>query len=470
VADLTVPLAVISLRWIEGLCAALMLAPLAFFLACACYLCLLLCVAASRRGRIARLSPLRSLAASRQSQPAQPNPASGGEVPRIVLLIPAHDEELVIGAALAPLAGLDYPRDRYRVVVIADNCSDRTAAIAREHGAEAMERCDPSARGKGYALAWALDRLCGEERGASLEPAASEAGSGDRGPEPARGDAGSGEGGFDAVVIIDADTLVAPNMLRIFAEKLRAGDSAIQARYDVLNAGETWRTRLMSCALALAHIVKPLGRERLGLSDGLKGNGMCFARSVVAAVPWSGESITEDIEYTIRLCRAGYRVAFAPETAVWAQMPTTAKESASQRERWEGGRYRLIARYAPALLLESLRRRSPALFDRALDLMIPPFAEMVAAPCVLLTVCAVAALALHTQLFALLAVGWGVVLVLQAGYLAGGMWVARMPMSIAAAVLCAPGYMLWKFGLYAAMLLSRSAVPWKRTARRKLDA
>src|SRR5262249_7462870 len=156
-------------------------------------------------------------------------------------------------------------------------------------------------------------------------------------------------------------------------------------------------------------------------------NGMCFARGIVERIPWSGESITEDIEYTLRLCRAGCRVAFLPEATVWAQMPTTGAQAASQRRRWEGGRYRLLVTGAPRLLRGSLRRRDRVLFDRAAELIIPPFAEMFAVPAALLALCALAAWTLDWRWAAGLALAWAVLLSLQAGYLFGGMWVARIP-------------------------------------------
>jgi cellulose synthase/poly-beta-1,6-N-acetylglucosamine synthase-like glycosyltransferase len=431
--------------------------PLVFWTCCALHLWRLLLAALPARGQVPELRP-----------PVLPvgTPGETGSIPatafseasfgksagcaRFVLLIPAHNEELLLGAALDTLHGLDYPRDAYRVLVIADNCTDRTAEIARAHGAAVLERFDTVRIGKGYALETALQALL-------CEP-------GDD-PQARRLRALSD---FDAVVILDADTVVSPNLLTVFAAGLAAGHKAMQARYDVLNAGESWRSRLMTCALALAHLVKPLGRERLGLSDGLKGNGMAFAREVVERVPWSGESITEDIEYTLRLCRAGYRVAFTPGATVWAQMPTTGAQAVSQRKRWEGGRYRLLVTVAPHLLREGLQRRSRILLDRALELIIPPFAEMFAVPVALFCVCALAAALFGWRSAGWLAWGWAAVLGLQAGYLAGGLWVARVPARVAAAILRAPLYILWKFGVYAVMAVRGSAGGWKRTERRKL--
>ena len=242
----------------------------------------------------------------------------------------------------------------------------------------------------------------------------------------------------------------------------------MQARYEVLNVNESWRTRLMSCALALVHIVKPLGREHLGLSEGLKGNGMAFVREICETISWSGASITEDIEYSLRLCRDGYRVQFVPEAAVWAQMPTTAAQSRSQRQRWEGGRYHLMFSVAPKLFRESLVRRNRILRDRAIELWIPPFAEMFALPILFLGISLLCGSLGGVSFARHMALIWGILLLLQALYLFLGMWVARVPASVALSILAAPFYILWKFGVYGTMLLHRSAGGWKRTERKEL--
>lgn len=410
--------------------------PLAFFACCVLALWRLLLAALPARSQVVTLTP-PELGQARTGAGTQAGMPRGDS--RFALLIPAHNEELLLGAALDSLKRLDYPVDRYRIVVIADNCSDRTAEIARGRGATALERTDTVRIGKGYALEWALETLREDDTFA-----------------------------FDAVVILDADTLVSPNLLTAFDAGLGSGHRAMQARYEVLNTSESWRTRLMACALALAHILKPLGRERLGLSDGLKGNGMCFARSVVEEVPWSGESITEDIEYTLRLCRAGIRVAFLPNAAVWAQMPTTGAQAVSQRKRWEGGRYRLLFTVAPRLLGEGFQKRSRLLRDRAMELIIPPFAELFALPLLFLGVCAAAGGGLGWRWAQGLAGAWAVILLLEAGYLFGGLWIARVPSKIALSILFAPVYIVWKFGVYAVMMAGRSAGGWKRTERREL--
>lgn len=438
----------------EALFAIALLVPFVFFAGCVAYLWGLGLCALPGRSKLVSLSPLKTASASAgKSESSELNSKDesslfeSGEPKRFVVLIPAHNEEVLIGVALASLVNLNYPKDFFDIVVIADNCKDATAKIAKESGAIALERFDLEKIGKGFALEWALERLLSANPEAYLSAAAT----------------------FDAVVILDADTQVAPNLLKAFAQAINSGEKAMQARYEVLNPEESWRTRLMCCALSLVHIVKPLGRERLKLSDGLKGNGMCFTREVVMKVPWSGASITEDIEYALRICREGYRVAFLPGSAVWAQMPTTGAQSVTQRKRWEGGRYHLLFQTAPSLLKEGIRRKNPVLLDRAAELIIPPFAEMFAFPFLLMIVSFVARYAYHWQTALWYGVGFATLLLMQAVYLFGGMWIAKVPSNIAFSALCAPAYIVWKFAVYAVMLVTRSSGGWKRTERRSLD-
>jgi 1,2-diacylglycerol 3-beta-glucosyltransferase len=260
------------------------------------------------------------------------------------VVIPAHNEELVLEPVLRRLMDVRYPRANFDVVVIADNCSDGTAEVAHAWGARVLERFDPTARGKGRALAYAFTALRAEC--------------------------------FDAYVILDADTLVDPDLLTVFNRYLEMGHRIMQAHYDVLNPFETQRTALMHVAFRIFNYVRPLGRRRLGLSTGLKGNGMCFAKSVIERYPWNAFSLAEDIEYTTTLLLNGEQIVFAPEAQVWAQMPTGRVQGTTQRMRWEGGRLQLARRDGPRLVLQGLRRFDPIIFDWGMDLVIPPLAVL----------------------------------------------------------------------------------------------
>jgi cellulose synthase/poly-beta-1,6-N-acetylglucosamine synthase-like glycosyltransferase len=355
------------------------------------------------------------------------------------VLIPAHDEEMVIQAALDQFANIYYPSSLYKVVVIADNCTDRTVEIVRSSRFTILERTNNIQKGKGFALAWAIEKLIRDDNV------------------------------IDAFIIMDADSVLSPNFLQVMNSLLEEGYDAMQARYTVMNSDENWRTRLMTCALDLAHHVKPLGRRVLGLSDGLKGNGMCFSCKVLRQVPWSGESITEDIDYALRLAESKIRVIYCPEASVKAQMPVTASQAKTQRERWESGRYGLVSR-SISLIKKALKEKNLLLLDRSLDLLIPPFAEFLALPLLMLffTFLSGKALGFIVIIHALM-IGWITVLAAQLLYLALGLFLAKTPWKAVASLLFAPIYILWKFFLYGGLILHKNTGEWKRTERRSMD-
>ena len=265
--------------------------------------------------------------------------APAGFVPdlRIQVLVPAHNEAAGIARTVKSLGALRYPVELRRLLVIADNCSDETAALARQAGAQVLERHDLEARGKGYALAFAYGHCVREDW-------------------------------CDAVAVVDADTVASENLLADFAAHFQRGAPALQADYGVLNANDSWRTRLLSVAFTLFHAGRSSARERLGLSCGLRGNGMGFRVDTLKAVPHRAFSVVEDLEYGIDLGEAGMRVTYVGSAHVWGEMARSEKTSRSQRRRWEGGRRALVSQRLIRLLRESLRLRSLVLFDLALDL------------------------------------------------------------------------------------------------------
>ncbi|MFM7322165.1 MAG: glycosyltransferase family 2 protein [Armatimonadota bacterium] len=369
---------------------------------------------------------------------------------RVAVVVPAHDEELVLGETLRGIAAQRWPSERLSVVVVADNCTDGTARIAREAGAVVMERTDPVERGKGFALAWAFGRLLGSD---SPIP----------GPVP------------DAFVILDADTWAEPTMVEQLVAALPDGANglaAVQGRYGVLNPEGGWRAALMSAAFELCNHVRLLGIDRLGASVGLKGNGMIFSRATLERVPWTGRSVTEDIDYGLDLLEHhGVRVRYAPDAVVRAQMPVTAGQGASQRARWEGGRYRLMRRRVPQLLLAAVRRRDARLIAAALDLSALPLAEIVALLCVGGAGLAAGGSSMLPAVRFALAGALGTSALALAAYVLFGMRVAGAGPEAYRALLRVPMYVLWKLTLYVRRRASGAAKPagaddeWVRTER-----
>jgi len=260
---------------------------------------------------------------------------------RFDILVPAHNEAAVIGRTIASLRQLDWPRDGFRILVIADNCDDDTADLARDAGATVIERRDDARRGKGYAV----------EAGIA---------------HSARG------GRADAMVFIDADTVVTPNLLSACAARIEAGAEAMQVHYGVLNPNDSWRTRLVTMAYGASHAVRSRARERMGASCGLRGNGMCLTHALLKRHPFQVYSMTEDLEYGIQLGLAGVRVHYIDEASADAELVASGGASATQRQRWESGR-RMVARsYTGKLLRAAWQRRSGVCLELALDLLTPP--------------------------------------------------------------------------------------------------
>jgi cellulose synthase/poly-beta-1,6-N-acetylglucosamine synthase-like glycosyltransferase len=203
-------------------------------------------------------------------------------LPRFAFIIPAHDEEGQIADTVRSCLAVDYDPKLVSVTVIADNCTDQTARAAREAGAVVVERTDPARRSKGYALEY----LLGGDHRFLNGPAA------------------------DAVVVIDADTVVDAEILRAFARSLTAGVEWVQGYLTVRNPDLSWRTRLMTHAFSLINGVWLSGLEGLGLSVSLRGNGMCLATCALERCPWEAHGLAEDIEFSWVLRTAGERVVF----------------------------------------------------------------------------------------------------------------------------------------------------------------
>jgi len=288
---------------------------------------------------------------------AAPKPSS--RTIKFDVFVPAHNELPVIERVVHSLKQLDWPADRFRIIVIADNCTDATATLARQAGALVFERHDMELRGKGYALAYAFARS-------------------------------AAEGWADAVVVIDADAEVSTNLLEAFAARIERGAPAVQAHYGVLNPMASWRTRLMTIATAAFHIVRSRARERLGLSCGIRGNGWCVTHRLLERVPYQAYSLAEDLEYGIEIGLAGLRVHYADEAHSNADMVSSAQIADKQRQRWERGRFELIRAKTLPLLRAALLRRSAVCFDLALDLLVLPL-SYVALSVMVFTLCAAAA-------------------------------------------------------------------------------
>ncbi len=358
--------------------------------------------------------------------PSRAVPARGNAV-KLAVVTPAHDEEAGIGDTIASLRACDHPLAAGDHYVIADNCTDRTAEIAAAAGCTVLERHDDARRGKGYALNFAFDHLRG--------------------------------GDYDALVVVDADTRVDPGFLDAIRARFAQGAAAVQTAYRVGNPEMGRRPRLMHIAFLAFNYLRPLSRTRAGFSCGILGNGFALATTTLAEIPYDSFSIVEDLEYHIRLVRSGRRVAFIPEVSVWSDMPVTAEEARSQRERWEGGRFRMVMEQAPRLLRDILLRGNPTLIEPLLELLLMPLSYHVGA---LLLLMLAAWLAGSGWLMA-----YGVLaLLLTVAHIVIALIVGRATIDDWKALFGAPFYMLWKVSKLPAILrFAGKGAEWKRTSR-----
>ncbi len=361
-----------------------------------------------------------TLLSARNSRPPPSRRAT-----RFDVIIPAHNEEAGIAAVVRSIRAIDWPADKFRVVVVADNCTDDTARLAAEAGAQVLVRVNDGLRGKGHAL----DHAFRESRE---------------------------RGWADAVAIIDADSLVSPNLLEAMAARLDRGEHAVQVHYGVSNLHASWRTRLMAIAMGAFHRLRSRGRERLGLSCGIRGNGWALTHALLQRVPYASYSLAEDLEFGIELGMRGIRVAYADEAHCDGEMVSGEKAARSQRRRWEQGRAALLRSAVLPLLKRAVTAPSLVCLDLALDLLILPLsyvALMILAFTGLAWLLVPASFWLWTGL---LCVATLVLYVLRGWQLSGtGI---RGLLDLARA----PFFLIWKL---AVMLRGRRTTEWVRTNR-----
>ncbi len=347
------------------------------------------------------------------------------------VIVPAHNEAVGIAHTVTSLRRLDWPAERFRVIVIADNCTDDTARVARDAGATVLERHDADNRGKGYALAHVFSWSRAEQKA-------------------------------DAVVVVDADSKASANLLQAFAARIDSGSQALQAHYGVLNPDVSWRTRLMAIALGAIHRLRSRGRERLRLSCGIRGNGWCVTHSLLDAIPYQAYSLTEDVEFGVDLGLAGHRVAYCDEAYVDGEMVSTESAARSQRQRWEGGRFKLIRSKVPLLLRRAVTGGSGVCLDLALDLLILPLSYIVLGAGVLLVATIALSAANPSTLSRALLGGSVFNCVALAAYVCRGWALSGVGSKGLWDLFRVPGFIFWKLVL---LISGPKTSAWIRTKR-----
>jgi 1,2-diacylglycerol 3-beta-glucosyltransferase len=226
----------------------------------------------------------------------------GNPVHTFAIVIPAHNEEQTLSTTLRSCTEVDYPKDKYKIFVIADNCSDRTANIAINNGTTCLERYDEEKRGKGFALEWGFKQILADRH--------------------------------DALVVLDADCQLDDNTLRVFDYYLKRGEKVLQAN----DAASNPDNNAMSYAVAVGNLIENrlfyTPKSRLGLAVFLRGTGMVFRREVLEQHQWQAHSVVEDAEYTLRLIKSDIKISFINEVNVFSEFPDQKNQLKAQRIRW----------------------------------------------------------------------------------------------------------------------------------------
>ncbi len=239
---------------------------------------------------------------------------------RFMAIIPAHNEEEVVGNLIESLKNQNYSKELYDIYVIADNCTDNTAKIAREAGAIVYERYNEVEKTKGYALDWFLQQKIRENAQ------------------------------YDAICIFDADNIVDKNFIKAMNKKLCQGEEVVQGYRDIKNPTDNWITSGYALFYWTMHRFYHLARYNLGLSPLLNGTGFMVSFDIIKENNgWKTVTLTEDIEFSLQRMLNGKRLGWSTEAIVYDEQPTGFKQSWSQRSRWTVGHMQCMKEYTVKL-------------------------------------------------------------------------------------------------------------------------
>lgn len=260
---------------------------------------------------------------------------------RFALIAAAHNEEAVIANLIRSLKNQNYQKNCFDIFVIADNCTDKTAEIARSEGAIVYERLNDKERGKGFALEWFFEKLFKMERQ------------------------------YDYIAVFDADNLVSPDFLAKMNESANRGHNVVQGFLDSKNPYDSWISAAYSFCFWTVNRVFQLARYKLGLCCELSGTGFIIKTELLKELGWGATCLTEDMEFTMKSVYSGEKIAFNYEARVYDEKPITLKQSWRQRVRWMRGHCDVASRYFFKLIGHGIKKHSLSCIDCAVYLVQP---------------------------------------------------------------------------------------------------
>ena len=258
---------------------------------------------------------------------------------RFMTIIPAHNEEKVVVNLIESLKKLDYPKDLYDIYVIADNCTDKTAEVAKKAGAIVYERFDEAHKTKGHALQWFLAQKIEEDAP------------------------------YDAFCIFDADNIVDENFLKVMNKKLCQGEEVVQGYKDIKNPSDSWVSAGYAIFYWTMHRFYHLARYNIGLSPLMNGTGFMVKFDVIKPQGWNTKTLTEDIEFSLKRIIEGKKLGWARDAIVYDEQPVGFKQSWTQRSRWTVGHMQCLKEYTKPLAEAVVKNKTVMNFDGLLYML-----------------------------------------------------------------------------------------------------
>ena len=252
---------------------------------------------------------------------------------KFMAIVPAHNEEMVVANLIESLKKQDYPKELLDIYVIADNCTDNTAKVARDAGAIVYERFDETKKTKGYALNWFLQQKIKENAP------------------------------YDAFFVFDADNIVDKNFIKNMNKKLCQGEDVVQGYRDIKNPSDNWITAGYAIFYWQMHRFYHLARYNIGLSPLINGTGFMVKFDVIKPNGWQTKTLTEDIEFSLQNISSGRKLGWAIDAKVYDEQPVDFKQSWSQRSRWTVGHLQCMKYYTKDLAEGIKKHKSLMNFD-----------------------------------------------------------------------------------------------------------
>jgi cellulose synthase/poly-beta-1,6-N-acetylglucosamine synthase-like glycosyltransferase len=363
----------------------------------------------------------------------EPKRIESSKLNRFAILVPAHNEELLISRLCDSLLKINYPLELYEIFIVADNCTDETAEICGSFPVNVLTRKDPSNIGKGFAISWALKQVALVK--------------------------------YDAILIVDADNVVDEYILEELNQSVNRGELAIQCYNTVGNRDDSWFTQLLFVSRTIGNLLYHHAKYKLRLSSYLMGNGICFQSDLLREKGWTAFSAGEDWEFYAQLIDSRIKVGFAKEAKVFHQESKSLNQATSQRLRWSSGKFKIFRTHGLNLFVKGFRNRDWFTLDASLPLVFPNYSLQLNLTVITIFLC----ILLPRSMFKTITLGISIalftsqILLFLIGLsLAGDYW------AVIKAALLAPFFLVWKIAIdFLSFTGIHRGDKWVRTERHR---